>query len=195
MKESADPLVISWFSALKGAAPPAVRYLVDNLRPVVIRRLVQQGAEVSEAEDIFMEVVEAIFRKIRKTDTPFFDDNKFESYFLQACRWHWYKKYRKKRQYPEVTTEELEVLMSRELNIEQELIQTEEAKRLWQVFEQLGADCQKVLRLFIIEEQSHEDIARQMGYSYQYAKKKKYRCFQKLTQMMKNFSVQAFKDC
>ncbi|MEQ8702285.1 MAG: sigma-70 family RNA polymerase sigma factor [Phaeodactylibacter sp.] len=184
MKKSANAINWTWYTALKHSDPRAANYLVDHIRPVVIGKLKRSGAGEADAEDVFMEAAEDIFRRVRKTEQAFFEDEKFPAYFLQACVWTWFKKSGNKKAWLEVTNHLSEVLFS-EQDIEEELIAAERSKLFWATFDKLGAACQKVLRLFIVEERPHQDIADEMGYQYQYAKKKKYKCYQKLVEMIK----------
>lgn len=184
MKKPVSTIDWTWYTALKHSDTRAVDYMVRYMLPLVIRKLSQYSAGKAEAEDVFMDVFEAIFRKLRKTEQPFFEEEKFQAYFLQACIWHWFKISGKKSVWLEVTNDLSDVLYS-EQDIEQELFESEQAKLFWDTFDKLGADCQKVLRLFILEEKSHQEIVDEMGYQYQYAKKKKYKCYQKLVELIK----------
>ena len=63
--------------------------------------------------------------------------------------------------------------------------QTEEQEVFWEAFQKLGADCQKLLRLFFDKEKM-EKIAKMMGYgSVSYAKKRKFQCKEKLVDWVK----------
>lgn len=185
MKKRRSLKKIAWFSALERSDKEAIDYLVMEIRSKIINHLCSQGANRAEAEDIFMDVVEAIFRKIRKLQQPFFDDDKFEAYFTKACQWQWYNKYRQKKSNIQVTNEEFDLLSNRH-SIEKELLEVERSQFVWRAFQQLGSICQKILSLFLIEKESHQEIAQQMGYSYQYAKKKKYRCFLRLVEIVQS---------
>lgn len=176
---------IAWYSALKNSDPEAIQYLINSLQPSVVKRLLRYGVtDDADAEDIFMRVVEGIYRKIYQGKEPFFDDHRFEAYLLSACKKQWQKEIAKKRRVSLVTSEDLAVLKSGE-NPLKAIIQKEQVELLWEKFQQLGHDCQTVLRLFVIEKHSHQAIADQLDYTYDYAKKKKYRCLRKLAEMIR----------
>lgn len=65
---------------------------MDHIRPVVIGKLKRFGVGEADAEDVFMEAAEYIFRRVRAIDQASFEDEKFPAYFLQACIWTWFKK-------------------------------------------------------------------------------------------------------
>lgn len=183
MKNPPSTTSWGWYTALKRSDKRASDYLVDHLLPIVIRKLKPFGAQRADAEDVFMDVAESVFRRVRKTERTFFIEEKFQAYFVQACVWCWLKKSGRKSLFSEVTNDEMEVLFT-EQDIVQELIETEQSKLFWSVFHKMGEACQQVLRLFFIEELSLREIATEMGYKYQYAKKKKYTCYHKLVEMI-----------
>ncbi|SFF15157.1 RNA polymerase sigma factor [Spirosoma endophyticum] len=52
-----------------------------------------------------------------------------------------------------------------------------------QAFQKLGDKCQAILRAFYMEDQSLEEIAQELGYTYLSAKQTKFRCLEKLKQL------------
>jgi RNA polymerase sigma factor (sigma-70 family) len=185
MKKQTSVKTIAWFSALKQSDKGAVDYLVGKIRPLVINSLCRQGADKPEAEDVFMTVILYLFRKILTRQVPFFDNDKFEAYFMGACQKQWLNKYSQKKRHLMVTNEELDILSNGQ-DIEEEILKAERTQFIWRVFQQLSSDCQNILHLFIIEEKSHEEIAEQTGSTYDYAKTKKYRCYKKFLKMIQS---------
>ena len=69
--------------------------------------------------------------------------------------------------------------------IEKDLESTERRRLFRDKFKQLGEDCQRVLKMFL-EGISMVKIAEKMGYASEgYAKKRKFKCKQKLTSLIK----------
>ena len=63
--------------------------------------------------------------------------------------------------------------------------EAEENKIFWDAFEQLGQDCQKLMRLFF-DKVRMEKIAELMGFgSVSYAKKRKFQCKERLVNLVK----------
>jgi hypothetical protein len=70
-------------------------------------------------------------------------------------------------------------------NIEADLEKVDEQNLFWSAFQQLGEECQKLLRLFFDKEKMAK-IAEMMGYGSEgYAKKRKFQCKEKLVELIK----------
>ena len=64
------------------------------------------------------------------------------------------------------------------------LIQADRISLFWEAFERLGADCQKVMRMYF-EENDMTGIASAMGFaSENYARQSKFRCQKHLIEMI-----------
>jgi DNA-directed RNA polymerase specialized sigma24 family protein len=173
-----------WFEGIRTANDQVLTAVFDQFQDRILQELRQKGAPAAIAEDIFMDVLEAIFRKAQIAEAPFFEQDKFGGYLQQACLFQWYKLTRRNKFAAQVTPEELRV-PSDEPTIDLELQQTERSRLFWQVFKTLDDLCQQVLRRFLVEEDSLQTIADAMGYTYEYAKKKKYRCNKELVERIK----------
>lgn len=63
------------------------------------------------------------------------------------------------------------------------LVQADRISLFWKAFEKLGADCQKVMRMYF-DETDMTGIAGAMGYaSENYARQAKFRCQKKLVEL------------
>lgn len=145
--------------------------------------LIKKGATNPDAQDVFMDALEAIYRKLL-ADNLTIERSSFQTYLTSICINQWYKKCRRKSRDVEVTPEELNVLKSSE-DLEDQLFKSERATIFWDQFYQLAEECQKVLKMALIEETSLQEVAEKMGYSYQYARKKKSRCHKGLVERIK----------
>lgn len=132
-----------------------------------------------DAEDIFMDALEAIYRQVTKKRLDDLSCS-FYTYLFEICKRLWYKNLRRRKRHSGVTPEDLAVLTDDE-DPQQALEDTERHGLFWEKFCLLGKDCQQVLTLSIWDKLSAEEIAAEMGYaSAGYARKKKHDCREQL---------------
>lgn len=167
-----------------------IEELFTRFRNPICTLLIKKGAQLPEAEDIFMDALEAIYRKLLSNELTI-QQSSFQTYLTSICLRQWYKKCRRKKFDAKVTPEELTVLKHND-DLEQEIYRAERSKLFWDHFHQLEKDCQKVLQMALIEESHLQEVAEQMGYTYQYARKKKSRCHKRLVDNIK--SDERFKE-
>jgi RNA polymerase sigma factor (sigma-70 family) len=132
-----------------------------------------------DAEDLFMDALEAIYRQITEKGLSDLSCS-FYTYLYEICKRLWLKKLRRGKYQSGVTPENLMVLTDDE-DPHKALEETERHGLFWEKFTLLGQDCQEVLRLSLLDQLSAEEIARYMDYaSPGYARKKKHECKEQL---------------
>ena len=132
-----------------------------------------------DAEDLFMDALEAIYRQVTKKGLTDLSCS-FYTYLYEICKRLWLKKLRRGKYQSGVTPGDLMVLTDDE-DPQHALEETERHGLFWEKFNLLGRDCQEVLRLSLLDKLSAEEIARHMDYaSAGYARKKKHECKEQL---------------
>lgn len=173
-----------FLNGLRDNDDAVIQKIFIDFKGPVIRLLMRKSATLVEAEDIFMDALEAIYRKVRKK--PFdLEHCTFQTYLTAIWLNHWYRKCRRKKFSAGVTPEELTVLKSNE-DPEQEIFEAERSKLFWDAFHQLGEACRKILQLALIDKQPLMEVGEQLGYTYDYARKKKSQCQRKLIETIKS---------
>ena len=167
-----------------------IQHLLKTIQPVIINTLMKRNAGRDQAADIFMDSLEAIYREIQKNgvdetiaklDNP--PKTKLQTYLTRINLNLYFNQARRKKIKVGVT-EEQEKLYSENETITDELHQVMQRKLFLEKLNQLGTDCQKVLRLFF-ERKSMKEISHTMNTTEQYAKKKKFTCKKKLIELIK----------
>lgn len=143
---------------------------------MVSRLIVNNRGAEEDAQDIFQDALSMMYEKAKKDQLQF--NCTFKTYIYAVCRNMWLMVLRKKRS-EGVMIKDTE----KEEAFENTLIQDMTYARRKQVFkthlENLGADCQQVLKFFFAGK-SLKQIAGLMGFTEAYAKKRKFTCQQKL---------------
>ena len=145
-----------------------------------IARFVQanNGTE-DDARDIFQEALMAVSRQAQRPG--FVLTCPFEAYLYYVCRGKWLNEL-KRRQRTAVTISEATGFTDIEQAdaLADTTLREEERDRLFQHFyEKLAAGCRQLLRLSW-SGISMEEVSRELGVSYNYARKKKHECVSQL---------------
>ncbi|MBK9017901.1 MAG: sigma-70 family RNA polymerase sigma factor [Saprospiraceae bacterium] len=154
-----------------------LEHVLLEYRPRVVKQVCAQGGSEEEAKDIFQEALVAIYRKTQQSEFQL--TSSFYTFLYAICHNHWLKKCREKKRHNEVRLEDHGVSMTAEAT---ETFEQSERYQLYiSKFKQLGEECQKVLRLSIIEEKSPDEIIAMLGFgSVGYLYKRKSNCKDKL---------------
>ena len=84
------------------------------------------------------------------------------------------------------------IIETEEAGLMEDILLNEQYRLYRKHFRKLGKDCQKVLEMYF-DKVSMAEIARRMGFASEgYAKKRKFKCKEKLIQLIK--AVPSFKD-
>ncbi len=148
--------------------------------PKITAMVIQNKGTRDDARDVFQEGLVILFNKL---NTPDFElTTGFAAYFYGTCRFIWLRQLKKKYR-KEVTLEDDERLIA-EASIEKDLIESEQRKFYKQKFAELTEECQSVLQSFF-NGKPLKEIAQKMGYTTEYVKRKKYKCKERLAQLIK----------
>ena len=150
--------------------------------PGVLYYVRQNSGSDEEGRDLFQEALVVVFEKARKDELRLTAG--LGTYIQAICRNLWLKRLRKKSR--EGVTSDEDLVLKDELDIEQDVQQSERYQLYREKFARLGEDCQKLLGLFF-DKVSLREIAEKMGFSSEgYAKKRKFKCKEQLIRLIEN---------
>lgn len=160
-----------------------LRSIFHEFLPGIQRHILSNNGTLEEGEDVFMDALEVIYRKVKDGKLELISS--FYTYLFEICKRLWLKKLRRKKFHSKVTIDDWKVLKLGEEP--KELIeQTERFKLYREKLNLLRDDCQKILRLALIEKKSMKEIAAIMDYSGEsYARKRKFQCKEKLLELIR----------
>lgn len=149
--------------------------------PEVRRYVTKNSGTAEDARDIFQEAIVIIFNKVSKQELVL--TTRFHVYLFSICRRLWLKQL-KKNWHKEVSFEP-----ENEYEDGDDIAEAMLKSRKWTLFnkyfQKLSEECQQALKL-LFNGVSSKEIAQKMGYSEDYAKRKKYKCKIQLTEMVRN---------
>jgi len=139
--------------------------------PEVIKYIKKNSGNLDDAKDIFQEAILIIYNKSKQETLEL--TTTFHVYLFSICKNLWLKKLRSKSSQvlPLSATWGFKV----DTDYEEQFIKSRKWKLFNKKFQSLAEECQKVLQM-LFNGQSGKEIAAAMGYTEDYAKRKKYKC-------------------
>ena len=163
--------------------PKVMKEVYTKYFPVILQFITANKGTREDARDIFQEAIVVVY-EYANSEKPTIRST-FLSLLYTICRNLWLKQLRR-RQYQQVEVSDTLLSEHQYDNIDQSQLTVERFGLYQEKFNLLGSACKKVLRLFF-EKKSMHDILTIMGFSsIDYAKKRKYKCKEKLIQLIKN---------
>lgn len=154
----------------------ALRYAYREYFPMILDLITKNGGSDEDGADIFQEGMVVLYQKVQ--DINFEWRSTLKTYLFAVCRNKWLMELRR-RKTKNTSSMEDNFSLADEHSIQKDIISNERNELMRRHFQNLGDDCQQVLKLFFAST-SLRDIGKIMGFSEAYAKKKKFTCQQKL---------------
>lgn len=161
--------------ALSRGHGAGTKKVYDLALPSVIDWVCKNNGSESDARDIFQEALIALFIKLDKGDFEL--TCTLKSFLRIVCRNLWLTRLRDSKANKTSPLDGIEHTIEDDMT---DIITETDRQRLFiNHFNQLGADCRQLLRLFF-DKISFAEIAVQLNTSVGYIKKKKFKCKERL---------------
>ncbi|MFY0712394.1 sigma-70 family RNA polymerase sigma factor [Seonamhaeicola sp. NFXS20] len=159
-----------------------IQSIYDKFASKVVNYIKQNSGSADEAQDVIQETLIAIYNQASQKKLQL--TCPFDAYFFLLCKRKWLNEL-KKSSNKEVTINE-EVLSkndeAQELAFETSVFSEKQAL-FSEMFNKLGKACKDLLTA-TFKIKSMEEVAKSLGVTYAYARKKKSLCIGKLTKMV-----------
>jgi len=159
-----------------------IQAIYNKFAPKVISYIKNNSGDEDCAKDIIQEVLITIYNQAKQKNLQL--TCPFDAYFFLLCKRKWLNEL-KKTTNKEVTINE-EVLSKNDsaLELADENTLFEDKQSLFNtMFQQLGTACKDLLKA-TFKIKSMEEVAKSLGVTYAYARKKKSLCIGKLTKLV-----------
>lgn len=156
--------------------------IYEQYLPGIISMVRKNNGSEEEARDIFQEGLIVLFKKASEPDFKL--TTSLFNYFYGICRFLWLRQLKKSYR-QEVTIDAETGYIMDDADIEATMIAFEKRQLIRQKLCRLCVDCQTLME-DTFEGKTLKEIARKMGYTEQYARKKKCKCKNKLIELVKN---------
>jgi len=169
--------------ALRANDEKALKQFYQLNYPKVERYVLDNNGTIDEAKDIFQEAFIAVWRNIQFDRFQQQQAASLDAYLFQVAKYKWIDQLRssKRAQLVPITNEENELIQVSELpgDMQQQIADIKSQ------FHSLGQICKEVLERFYYRKQSMRTIAEAMSLTEATAKNNKYRCLQRLRELLK----------
>lgn len=158
--------------------------IYEKFAPKIINYIKNNSGNSSVAQDIIQETLVTIYKQAQQKGLTL--SCPFEAYFFLLCKRKWLNELKKTSQKKVTINEEITSITSdSEMLVNETEIFNAKQELFVAMFDRLGAACKELLRTtFSIK--SMEEVAKKLGQSYAYVRKKKSLCIGQLTKLIQN---------
>lgn len=172
-----------WYiNGIKTQDRVVLKALGTDFFPMIKDYVLKNSGNHEDAEDLFCEVIEVLYRKVQKGTLTL--SCKLSTYLFAVAENLWRKKLRHKKYDSEVTIDDPTIYKEVE-KLEELMEKTEEYKLMREKFQVLSEDCRKILNLSWYSDLSGKEIADRLNWTHGYLRKRKHKCREKLIELVK----------
>ena len=173
------------FERIQKGDEKALELIYKKYYRMMTKLVITNSGTEEEARDVYQDALVVFWQKARSGNLVM--TAKMSTYIYSICQNLWRKELDRKKR---LSHEEKDGSQSMDLD------SPEREKIIARCLDQLGETCRKVLMYYYFEEMSMQEIAEKLGFANtDTAKTKKYKCKQKLDEMVKaQYSEQDFLD-
>lgn len=168
--------------AIRANDERTLRQLYTAIYPKVEKYILQNSGSTEQAKDIYQEAFIALWRNVQLDKFTPTGDGAINAYLFQIAKNKWLDHLRSATINKTVSLKENhhEVMTFEEYNDKD----TERINSIKENFKQLGDNCKELLTRFYYKKQSLKEIADVLEWTEATAKNNKYRCMERLRNMM-----------
>ncbi len=173
------------FEKIKGGDEKALEFIYKKYYRMMTKLVITNSGTEDEARDVYQDALVVFWQKARSGKLVM--TSKMSTYIYSICQNLWRKELDRKKR---LSNEEKDSSVSMDMD------SPEREKIMAKCMSQLGETCRKVLMYYYFDEMSMQEIADKLGFANtDTAKTKKYKCKQKLDELVKTqYSEQDFLD-
>ncbi len=173
------------FERIQKGDEKALEFIYKKYYRMMTKLVITNSGTEEEARDVYQDALVVFWQKARSGNLVM--TAKISTYIYSICQNLWRKELDRKKR---LSHEEKDVAQSMDMD------SPEREKIIAKCLDQLGETCRKVLMYYYFDEMSMQEIAEKLGFANtDTAKTKKYKCKQKLDELVKaQYSEQDFLD-
>ena len=173
------------FERIQKGDEKALEFIYKKYYRMMTKLVITNSGTEEEARDVYQDALVVFWQKARSGNLVL--TSKMSTYIYSVCQNLWRKELDRKKR---LSNEEKDSAESMDMD------GPEREKIIARCLEQLGETCRKVLMFYYFDEMSMQEIADKLGFANtDTAKTKKYKCKQKLDELVKTqYSERDFLD-
>lgn len=169
-------------NAIKANDEAVLKSLYENNYFKIEKYVLNNSGSIEQAKDIYQEAFIAVWRNIQLDKFYPENENALTGYLYQIARNKWLDYLRSSHFKKHTPLTKLENRLAEDIDNEEDNSYIASVKSK---FEQLGENCREVLTRFYYKKQSMKIIAEKFDWTEATARNNKYRCLQRLRELMK----------
>ena len=173
------------FERIRKGDEKALEFIYKKYYRMMTKLVITNSGTEEEARDVYQDALVVFWQKARSGNLVL--TSKMSTFIYSVCQNLWRKELDRKKR---MSNEEKDSSVSLDMD------GPEREKIIAKCLEQLGETCRKVLMYYYFDEMSMQEIANKLGFANtDTAKTKKYKCKQKLDELVKSqYSEKDFLD-
>lgn len=173
------------FDRIQQGDEKALELIYKKYYRMMTKLVITNSGTEDEARDVYQDALVVFWQKARSGNLVM--TAKMSTYIYSICQNLWRKELDRKKR---LSNEEKDAAQSMDMD------SSEREKIIARCLDQLGETCRKVLMYYYFDEMSMQEIAEKLGFANtDTAKTKKYKCKQKLDELVKaQYSEHDFLD-
>lgn len=172
-------------SAIKANDEAALKSLYENNYRTIEKYVLNNSGSIEQAKDVYQEAFIVVWRNIQLDKFYPENENALAAYLCQIARNKWADHLLRSKHFKKNTSlNDLAHKLPEEIE-EDEDKDDRFIDNVKKYFEKLGENCKEVLTRFYYKKQSMKEIAEHFAWTDASARNNKYRCLQKLREIMK----------
>ena len=170
------------FNAIKANDEGALKSLYNGNYFKIEKYVLNNNGTIEDAKDIYQETFLAVWRNIQLDKFNPESENALEGYLFRIAKNKWLDHLRSGHYRKVTRMNDAEDILKEDIMPEEDVAYIAEVKNKFKI---LGENCREVLTRFYYKKESMRTIAEKFNWTEATAKNNKYRCLQKLRELLK----------
>lgn len=173
-----------WLEAIRSGDKDGLTQLYQYVMPSIVKLVIRNGGTKEHAKDLFQDAILILYKKLQHSEITM--TSSFSTFFIAICRNLWANHLKKKSNNHVTFSDEIKLILDDQpdwYELEEQSMQT---RLLYKAFSKLGDDCRQLLELFFLKIPMEEIMVRLKYNSYEYVRRRKFMCKNKLIDFIKN---------
>ena len=173
-----------WLEAIRSGDKKGLTQLYQYVMPSIVKLVIRYGGTEEHARDLFQDTILILYKKLQYSEITL--TSSFPTFFIAICRNLWANHLKKKSNNHVTFSDDIKSMYDDQpdwYELEEQSLQT---RMLYKALNKLGDDCRQLLELFFQKVPMDEIMIRMKYGSYEYVRRRKFMCKNKLIEFIKN---------
>jgi RNA polymerase sigma factor (sigma-70 family) len=168
---------------LKAKDSEIFRYIYNTYSKMITGHVLKNSGTTEDAKELIQITLTELWSAVN--DGRYKEEGKLGHYIFQLAANNWRYELRKRRTRPTDSFDDAPIQIADDSaeSIEYQLVKDKYLNAIQKAMEQLDGTCEQVIKLYHLQEESLQDIAKEMNYDYNNLRKRIFDCRKKLKKL------------